>query len=523
MKNRLTLVLFSVIAFLSANAQQSQYNIKFGNGSNVLSKTFSSVDYTADNGHITNSRYADYNTQGMQFLLTKRDSSGNLQWARNWSFGNLLLNYITTDIHALSGGGYFDCYTGFHSVSPFYEYLAVKTNATGGVLWNKSYVPADSNLRIRNEVQNRQTSDGGFAVVSDVIDATGADYYYHAMKLDSSGNVVWSELFNYSSGKTYHTNMELCAGGDILICGNRVDLNNNLLSCVTRIDGNGNFKWSKKFKYGGNFNALDIEEAYDGGVVFMSQITDTLGQTAVALTKTDSSGQLLWSRMFQSLPAFVFGEGLQRTRDGGFIIYGTTYSVNIVSSGFILKTDANGNFLWFRRFVGQPIQAADESASGGLILASINGTTNIESLIRTNSLGITSCEEVSAVLAPVTIQPSITTDTAVGPMPLIVSNGPLQESAAVIFDTLLCQTPLATAEQTQPAFSFYPNPADETVLLKNMPAEAQLAIFDASGRLVFTGSSSTTAIPVQQWPAGFYVLQLNDGDIRTHYKLLVQH
>jgi hypothetical protein len=523
MKKRLTLLLFNIVAILSANAQQSKYNIAFGTGSSVLSKSFSSIDYTSDNGHITNSRFVDYNNPGNQFLLTKRDSAGTVQWARSWTFSNPQYIYITTDIHQLAGGGYFDCYTGFHSIAPFYDYLAVHADANGNVLWNKSYTPVNTSLRIRNEAQNRQTADGGFAVVADVVDATGADYYYHALKLDSSGNVQWSQLFNYSPFKTYHTNMELCAGGDILICGNRTDLNNNLLSCVTRIDGNGNFKWSQKFKYGGNFNALDIEEAYDGGVVFLSQITDTLGQTAVALTKTDSSGQLLWSRMFQSLPAFVFGEGLQRTRDGGFIIYGTTYSVNIVSSGFILKTDATGNFLWFRRFIGQQVQAADETASGGLVLSSINSTTNRESVIRTDALGLTTCEEISAVLTGVAINPIVLSDTAAGPMPLVVSTGPLLESAVTVFDTLLCQTPLSTAEQTQTVFSFYPNPATETVLLKNMPADAQFTIYDASGRMVFTGNSSTAAIPVQQWPAGFYVLQLNDAAMRIHYKLQVQH
>ncbi len=523
MKKRLTLLLFNVAAFLSVNAQQSKYNIAFGIGSSIFSRSFSSIDYTADNGHILNSRFVDYNNPGNQFLLVKRDSAGTPQWARSWTFTNPLFTYFTTDIHAVPGGGYFDCFTGFHGIAPFFDYLAVRTNTTGNVLWNKSYSPVNTNLRIRNEGQNRPTTDGGFVVVADVVDATGADYYYHAMKLDSSGNLQWSELFNYSPFKTYHTNMELCANGDVLICGNRVDLNNNLLSCVTRIDGNGNFKWSEKFRYGGNFNALDIEEAYDGGVVFLSQITDTIGQATVALTKTDSSGQLLWSREFQSLPAFIFGEGIQRTRDGGYVIYGTTYSINIVSSGFILKTDANGNFLWFRRFIGQPIQAADETASGGLILSSINGTTMRESVIRTDVLGITTCEEVSAVLAGAPIIPIVTTDTAFGPMPLTVSNGPLLDSAATVFDTLLCQTPLAVFENVQPAFSFYPNPAGETIVLKDMPADALITIYDATGRTVFENSANIKTIAVNTWPEGFYILRLQYGTSFSQHKLIVRH
>ncbi len=520
----IVLLLLLQLVTVCGFAQFSRYDLATGSGTQGDYVTFFSNYYTADNGTIIKTQRNNQIIPNFQYQFAKRDSNGVLQWARKWTFNDPLFYYVGSNIIETATGGYYDTYTGGHSIPPFFDYMALRTDGNGNQVWNKSYIAADTNLLISYQPHCRQAADGGYITVGDVVDRNNNDRYcYHAFKTDSTGNtVLWSKLFNADLSKTYHTNMELCANGDVLICGMRGSPNTSIVSCVTRIDGNGNFRWSKRFAYGPYFSAMDVEEAFDGGVVIASQI-DSAFTLSVALTKTDSLGQFLWSKRFSNLPVNFFLRGLQRTQDGGYILFGNVSAQVLNNNGFFLKTDANGNFLWLRRFTGKQIESMDETASGGFVCTGTVPYLEREFAIRTNPAGVSRCEQTTLTLVAQPITPVITADSAYIPMQLLVTNGPMVQGTVTVVDTFFCETPLGEITPTTPAFEMYPNPATETVVLKNMPADAQLTVYDASGRIVFTGNSSTSAIPVSNWPTGFYVLQLNDATSRTHYKLLVQH
>lgn len=78
------------------------------------------------------------------------------------------------------------------------------------------------------------------------------------------------------------------------------------------------------------------------------------------------------------------------------------------------------------------------------------------------------------------------------------------------------------------AFGLFPNPATGKTfrvnLLKKVPGDIDLAVFDISGKLRFKQQYSTSnAIVVQHWlPAGIYTVSISGKDFRSAEKLVVQ-
>ncbi len=153
-------------------------------------------------------------------------------------------------------------------------------------------------------------------------------------------------------------------------------------------------------KNDGGSNIKSIQQTPDGGYVFFGHNL-SFGPSIVNawLVKVNSNGDTLWSKSY-GLTASVntWGSSVKNTSDGGFILTGWTNGTNSTSPGyydaFLTKTDSLGNILWTKNFGGanqdngyDVIQSAD----GGYVIA---GTTMSFGsgysdwyLLKTDSLG----------------------------------------------------------------------------------------------------------------------------------------
>ncbi len=88
------------------------------------------------------------------------------------------------------------------------------------------------------------------------------------------------------------------------------------------------------------------------------------------------------------------GESVQETRDGGFIIIGTTNSYETLSDIWLIKTDSEGEEEWSQVYGGAGFDegyAVDQTSDGGFIIggytSSIGNGLKDAWVIKTNSLG----------------------------------------------------------------------------------------------------------------------------------------
>jgi hypothetical protein len=84
----------------------------------------------------------------------------------------------------------------------------------------------------------------------------------------------------------------------------------------------------------------------DGGFILLGNQLNLM-----LLVKLDSLGNILWGKLFNSLPDSLFAVEVRQTSDGGYIILGMKRNLlRLTSSSFVIKTDSLGNTVWTREF-----------------------------------------------------------------------------------------------------------------------------------------------------------------------------
>jgi hypothetical protein len=151
--------------------------------------------------------------------------------------------------------------------------------------------------------------------------------------------------------------------------------------------------------YGGTVGdwGESVQQTTDGGYI-VAGVTTSFGAGSfdVYLIKTNAQGDTLWTRTFGG-EGGDGGSSVQQTSDGGYIIAGRTFSFGAGSYDvYLIKTNAFGDTLWTRTYGGRGVDygtSVQQTSDGGYIVAgytySLSTRKDFVYLIKIDSSGDT--------------------------------------------------------------------------------------------------------------------------------------
>jgi len=172
------------------------------------------------------------------------------------------------------------------------------------------------------------------------------DYSPVIIKMDTTGNIVWSKKFGTNIGSF---NAMILTNDSCCIIGGNC---NQPGMFVTKITLTGDTLWSKIIDFGGDYGTIvSVQETIDHGTILSGIIEQNSAPLAkIAVAKLDSLGNLGWTKTFIGSENVTFVATIKQTPDSGFILFGTKRYLNpyYVRSEFLVKLSSDGNTVWVK-------------------------------------------------------------------------------------------------------------------------------------------------------------------------------
>lgn len=406
-----------------------------------------SLDETGDGGVIMSS----YDSAGYmdESIITRFDRYGNVLWAKKILLGQQSVMDRINSIIATSDAGY--AMVGKTNS----DHFVAKLDTNGDLVWAKvieGTAGLDTN-NSENALAILETADGDFIVAGNTQSSTiGAALA--VIKLDSTGNIVWSREIGESGKSEYVKSLSAVTGGYILT-GHRIDHSNGrFASFLMKIDTHGSLLWAKFNQ--SNIPAIEhffaaVQEASDGSLLaFGDSSTTTRGFGAVY--KFDSSGDFLWGKNFDNMERGIRGVVLD---DDTIVIEGMNSSY---TNAILMKLNSTADSTeWVRVFdtpnleFGNLINFMKTSSGFGLTAASNNGV--VVGKLKENGTCIEECNLYNGTFTPAITPISLTISTeTITPVSASHSVTTLDEISDFTWDEVryLCQAPLYPAISVDP-------------------------------------------------------------------------
>jgi hypothetical protein len=479
-----------------------------------------SILNTSDGGYIMAGKRDSAGAATYTMFLVKFDSTGNVNWSKaiggGVGNGDVARSIVETDDGGYAAAGYTYSY-GQGSAD---LYIA-KTDSTGNLMWTRTV--GDLGADVASDIV--KTADGGFLVAGEL----WADGYL--VKLDSAGAVTWTKTIGGGGQDCFNSIKSTNDGGFIAGGYTRSYGQGSADSYFVKLDSTGNITWTSVIGDSSSNSINSIIQTSDNGyAAFGINISMPTGQFDLYFVKLDSTGNLMWSKTYDSGAASEYGMSLVQTNDNGYMVTGLTAAFAPGSSNlFILKLDSSGIPMWTKTTSGSGeaysiIKTSDGgfalggNTSGGVYASDLyiikldsNGTNCCTNNIGSFSTSIPACLKTSG--------------GSIGSFGQSGVGGNF--SSANCVTTNLCN-PNSIAE-TSPGLSaeVYPNPFSSSAILKSEKIlnATSLTIYNSMGQEVKSINNITglsVIIDRENLSSGLYFARLTEvNKLITTVKLVI--
>ena len=247
------------------------------------------------------------------------------------------------------------------------DFYLVKTDTNGDTLWTRWY--GGSSTEVAYDVI--ECSDGSYAMAGYTWSyGPGLDNCY-VVNVEAGGDTNWTSVFGNPNSIYDHAHaIDQTTNGDYIVAGKTLS-DGYYDFYLVRLDDYGDTLWSQHYGGSADDEAYDALQTNDGGFI-MAGYSWSFGYSAdFYVVKTDSVGDTLWTRTFDSWMD-DYARSILATTDGGYVIAGYAGYSGTMNSSYIVKIDSIGDVLWTRTIYGLSYNEAysiHPTIDGGFIVA----------------------------------------------------------------------------------------------------------------------------------------------------------
>lgn len=192
--------------------------------------------------------------------------------------------------------------------------------------------------------------DNGFVIAGVTTEGNSNASKMLLAKFDSSGELLWKKSYNANPIPVEGYSLIQTPDGGFLIGGARIQAF-NWDPMLIKTDSEGFEEWREYYGTEWNDFVAMVENTADGNYIFGSEeVLNSLGFSKSILTKVDQEGEVIWTKQYGDIGTAQHVNSIKLLPDGGFIACGVSNATNEDVMGFVLRTDADGNEYWFRKY-----------------------------------------------------------------------------------------------------------------------------------------------------------------------------
>lgn len=295
---------------------------------------------------------------GADIWLVQFDTFGNIEWQKTYGSSDddhgILIKETSDNGLIVTGVK--------RPAGSFYDYIALKLNNEGNIVWGKTIGGYEEELLGTNFIITR---DGGVVFVGSTRSYGAGGIDIIAVKLDiNTGNAIWQKTIGTSNHNESSLSVLEDQDGTLLIGGWSNMLSYETDSLIIRLDPQGNVVSQKLFDFGpstarSTFSnnrevqnyPISILKATDGNYFLIGEI-DIIddGFMDIFVMKVDSNYNIIWQKIFGGSKDEFIGNSII-SNDGAILITGATKSFGAGDFDiYVLKLDTNGNILMQKIF-----------------------------------------------------------------------------------------------------------------------------------------------------------------------------
>jgi hypothetical protein len=255
------------------------------------------------------------------------------------------------------------------------------------IAFQKTYGQPGGDTTFESSTDVALSFDGGYVVLG--FNPLGI----YLLKTNAIGDTVWTRTYNCNNGFLLGSSIRQTTDSGYIIAGRRLDNFGSEQIMIIKTDSTGNISWSKL--YGGIDPVVpgNVEQTTDGGYIFAGYVSYGNFDADVYVVKLDSIGNVEWSGTYGDAQ-WNAARHIEQTTDGGYIISGFyENAISYLTHIMLMKISSTGTLTWVRKFSGMTEDYPNyvkQTSDGGYILIGFTNSFNSTQqtfLMKTNNLG----------------------------------------------------------------------------------------------------------------------------------------